>query len=175
VNFQDAWGLEKTDVSLYYVKNSTDTMYVTVITYNDDNEAVSMETTTYDATNNVRSPEQRGDPVEYNDYYYYPIQHPDGTFELGKSMETREDQKKSMGEIKIPTNATQPVMTTDIEGNPSGEIVTDDGYYIHSGTFNTTWGCIKMSDDDVEELAEIINSALDNGGSATLTVINGNN
>ena len=182
VNFLDLWGLKAsdaghTDVTLSYTKNASDTLNVTTRKVNPDgtidyaNNGVTSKN--YHATNNVLAPEQRKGPVDYyKQYYYYPVQHPDGTTNLGKSKVTDASQKENMGEIKIPTNATQPVMTTDPKGKSLGITVTDGGYYIHSGEGNTTWGCIKMSDEDVKELAGIVDESIDSGGSATLTVKN---
>jgi hypothetical protein len=41
---------------------------------------------------------------------------------------------------------------------------------IHSGIGDTTWGCIKMSDNDVKVLAEIVDNAINSGGYVMLIV-----
>lgn len=44
--------------------------------------------------------------------------------------------------------------------------VDDIGYMMHSGIYSTTWGCIKMSDADVADLAKYVDAANANGGKA---------
>ena len=131
---------------------------------------VDVKYTEYNATNNVQTPEQRGDPVSYNGYNYYPTQFPDGSWTMEKSHESSDPY---VGPVSISTNANQNVTTykqnTDNTYYADGT-VNDTGYSIHSGTGNTTWGCIKMSDADVSSLANSVNSAIDSGGSAKLIV-----
>ena len=145
-------------------------MYVSEITKDKNGNVVDVKYTEYNATNNVQTPEQRGDPVSYNGYNYYPTQFPDGSWTMEKSYESSDPY---VGPVSISTNANQNVTTykqnTDNTYYADGT-VNDTGYSIHSGTGNTTWGCIKMSDADVSSLANSVNSAIDSGGSAKLIV-----
>ena len=201
INFVDLWGLAEiiagdfiqlpngvisdtkfghvnvrpTDVTVTYTKNSNNKLYVTVRTLNDDGTvdySAGVKTIAFDATNIVKTPEERNNiPVSFNGYNYFPEQFPSGKWDLYCS-ETSENPL--IGPKKIGTNAYADVSTyskVDGEWVKDEETQRDEGYLIHSGTGSTTWGCIKMSDRDVRTLARIIDSALTHGGTASLKVI----
>lgn len=86
-----------TDVIVSYQKNGNDTMSVSEFSYDSNGKLVDVKTTEYNATNNVRTPEERGAPVEYNGYNYYPEQFPTGSWELGKSQES---SRADIGPVK---------------------------------------------------------------------------
>ncbi len=160
---------DHTDVIATYEKNSNNTMHVSEITKDKNGNVVDVKYTDYSATNNVLTPEQRGNPVSYNGYNYYPTQFPDGSWTMDKSHSSSDPY---IGPVSISTNASQNVSTySNVDGTwtQTGS-VNDTGYAVHSGTGNTTWGCIKMSDGDVASFANSVNSAIDSGGSAKLVV-----
>ena len=162
------------DISLSYTKNATNTLTVTVRNKNSDgtydysNNGVQVKR--FNALNNVLTPEERGEPIKYNGYHYYPEQFPDGTWNLNKS---HTSENPLIGPISISTDAYKMVEAyiLDEKGNKEYITVRDDGYSIHSGTGNSTWGCIKMTDADIAEIAGLVNSVLSNGGKATITVL----
>ncbi|AEE16752.1 RHS repeat-associated core domain-containing protein [Treponema brennaborense] len=188
VNYVDLWGLADcglynsmysastghTEVTLSYTKNSYDVMNVTTRKVNPDGTIDyannGIKSTNYRATNNVRTPEERGSPVSFNSYNYYPVQFPNGTWSVTPSVAGTNDAE---GPLKLRTNANIQVPVFNQDGKLTGEYVTDTGYNIHSGKGETTIGCIKLSDADVAAIAQIVDSALVSGGSATIKVSNG--
>ena len=180
VNFIDFWGLKTNDkgyvdVQLTYVKNGKDKLYVAITTYDKDGNIEKIDLKTYKATNDVLSPAERGNPVEYDGYYYYPEQFPEGTWMVNKSHKSKDPY---IGPKSMSTNANRDVETyykdSDKKFKKTGSKTKDSGYSIHSGKGDTTWGCIKMSEADVEELSKIVDSSIDSGGKATLTVYDAN-
>ena len=158
-----------TDVIISYQKNANK-MSVSELTYDSSGKLINVKNSNYTATNKVKTPEERGTPVLFNGYYYYPKQFPTGSWELGKSCKSNDNY---IGPLKIPTNAYQKVTTYKKESETSYSVsgtVNDSGYLIHSGVGSTTWGCIKMSDGDVALVAKSVDSAINSGGKAKLLV-----
>ena len=175
VNFIDFWGLEAndkgyTDVLLTYLKNGNDKLFVTTINYDANGAIISISIQSFHATNRVLTPKERGDPVLYKNYYYYPEQFPDGIWNVDKSHASTDPY---VGPKSMSTDAERDVDTYDkindkyIKNNKKKR---DDGYSIHSGIGETTKGCIKMSTEDLEALSKIVDNAIDSGGKATLFV-----
>ena len=159
-----------TDVIISYQKNANNKMSVSELTYDSSGKLINVKNSNYTATNKVKTPEERGTPVLFNGYYYYPKQFPTGSWELGKSCKSNDNY---IGPLKIPTNAYQKVTTYKKESETSYSVsgtVNDSGYLIHSGAGSTTWGCIKMSDGDVALVAKSVDSAINSGGKAKLLV-----
>jgi len=171
VNFVDAWGLDSLHARF---NKATEQLDVLVFETNQGGYFTGTVTQkTFSATNRVRTPEDRKHvPVEFGDYYMFPVEFPDGTYELGRSGTST---NKHIGPICVPTNATRDVPTYEEnifgEWVATGEIKQNQGgYLMHSGVGDTTWGCIKMCDADVAEFAGMVDEVLDSGGDALLTV-----
>ena len=159
-----------TDVVISYQKNGNNKMSVSEFTYDLSGKLVNVKSSDYSATNNVKTPKERGAPILFNGYYYYPKQFPTGSWELGSSCKSND---KYIGPLKIPTNACQQVTTYSQKSDKSYSVsgtVNDSGYLIHSGIGSTTWGCIKMSDGDVALVAKTVDNAINSGGNAELLV-----
>ena len=180
VCFVDLWGLCTGDkkapiqVIISYTKNSYDKMTVVERVLNPDGTIDylgGVTVTTFTATNVVKTPEQRNNvPVSFNGYNYFPEQFPSGTWMVYMSAESKDEY---IGPIKIATNAFTYVSTYEnVDGIWQMTDVSqkDEGYMIHSGIGDTTWGCIKMSDNDVKVLAEIVDNAINSGGYVMLIV-----
>ena len=183
INFVDLWGLctandERkitTQVLISYTKNAYNKLSVTERKVNPDgtiNYMLGVKITYFDATNIVRTPEERNNiPVEFNNYYYFPNQFPSGTWDVYPSASSTD---KYIGPLKIATNAFTYVKTyTENNGvwEQTDVMQKDEGYMIHSGEGSTTWGCLKLSDEDTASLAEIIDTALSGGGTVKLLVL----
>ena len=170
VNRVDVWGLDsiyatfdresETLSTVYFVENEDGVFTGTVI----ERE--------YQATNRVRTPEDRNFvPVPYGDTYMFPDEFPTGRFNLGNSQPKIDPY---MGPIAVPTDASREYQSYEFDPvtqtYPEARIRTGDGYYIHGGVGETTWGCIKMCDDDVAEFADAVDAARGSGGNAVLRV-----
>ncbi|MFP4378820.1 MAG: hypothetical protein ACLFP4_17400, partial [Spirochaetales bacterium] len=173
VNFVDAWGLDYVLAS--FDKAQEELSYTVIETDGSDNLTGQITEGSFRATNNVQTPaERRFVPVEYNGYNMFPEQFPDGTWELQQS---ESSTNPLIGPKKIPTNAVREVEQYEFDEQAREWVVTsvttDGGYLIHSGTGDYTWGCIKMSDDDVAEFASVVDEALAKGGAGVLHVHQG--
>ena len=173
VNFVDAWGLDYVYAAF---DKSEEELSVTVLETNDAGVFTGTVTQrSFGASNDVQTPADREYvPVSYNGYFMFPDEFPDGTWELQQSEGSTNPQ---IGPIKIPTNAVREVEQHELDVETDTWVVTDvtvdGGYLIHSGTGDYTWGCIKLSDEDVAEFAAIVDDALAGGGAAVLQVYRG--
>ncbi len=181
INFIDFFGLD--DVAAFYDRDEN-----ILEVYYADTTTGSFEEFTYTATNDVRTPEERGnEPVSYDPdgeegpverYNYFPEGFPDSPEEGWDMGYSYESDNPAMGPT-IPTNAHRDVTTyvyneKTLEWEES-ETVTDWGYSIHGGEGTTTWGCIRMSDPYVKELQPLSDAALESGGEAKLFTTGGKN
>ncbi len=90
---------------------------------------------------------------------YYPRKFPTGVWLVKKPVWTDDID---YAPVKIPTNATRPVMLWDTNGGkydkPSGEIQEDSFYHLHyAEKSTTTLGCIRLnSAEDAQHIAKLI-------------------
>ena len=157
-------------ITMNVVNDRANTVYSTVT-----------KTQNFYATNNVRTPAQRGNvPVKFNGYNYFPVNMPTGTHNItGSGISTN-------GNIG-PYLSTDASVNVDVyTQNKKGEWVvsgqvTDEGYYIHGGDADgvikgdnnedySTWGCIRMDNLDVETLKTLYKETKDTGGAIYLKV-----
>ena len=161
-----------------YTKNGNDELAVTVRTQNPDgtydySHGKVMSKIYHNVTNKVKTPQQRGNPVLYNGYYYYPQQMPDGTWNI-TGVEYKDD-KELFGTFAIRTDANVEVTEYDKTGTEIIGTTIDSGFLIHGGISPTTWGCLKMPDEkNLWNFAGLTNFILDNGGSASMKVMDYN-
>ncbi len=198
VNYVDMWGLSTSDkatsgtknpyntytpfgitlsegqsleVNLSYQKNADNKLMVDVKTRNSDGTYDNSKTysKTYEnVTNNVKDYEE---PVDFQRLYYYkPNQFPSGVWNITNV--TISNNPDVTGPIKIWTDAHCTVTTYNEDGTEITGTAEDSGYQIHTGPFETTWGCIKMgSDEDIKELGTALYNVLAVGNnSVKLTV-----
>lgn len=162
-----------------YTKNGDDVMGVTIRTKNEDG--------TYDysfgkvgskfykgVTNKVKSAQERGNPVLFNGYYYYPQQFPDGNWNLTK-VDSKMDDLSTYGPFAVKSDAYVEVSTYNKDGTEIVGTAIDEGYLVHTGKNLTTWGCLKMADNsDSIDFARMTFSVLGGGGKATISVSDAN-
>ena len=134
-------------------------------------------------TNNVKTPEQRDNiPVEYNGYYYFPEDFPNGEWNVtGAGFN---DKNKDIGPF-LRTDAGRWVDTytknKDGEWEVTGEQMYDTGYLFHGsdgdkniiGDNNenySTWGCGRGKNDDINKLRILYQNSMRTGGSVTVKV-----
>ncbi|GHV53922.1 hypothetical protein AGMMS49579_13570 [Spirochaetia bacterium] len=113
--------------------------------------------------------------------FYFPIELPNGHYGLGKSRRYEEGTEKynKFGPAFVPINTTQDVPvygTTEPSINPeTGQFEptgtqSDIGYGVHYAR-GTTWGCVGVrSLEGTIKFADLVDSAIDNGGKATLDI-----
>jgi len=157
-------------ITMNVVDNRGNTVYSTAVKYQD-----------FYATNNVRTPAQRGNvPVKFNGYNYFPVNMPNGTHNV-TGADTSTD-----GNIGPFLSTDASVNVNVYKQNKAGKWVvtgqvTDKGYYIHGGDGAgviegdnnedySTWGCIRMDNMDVETLKTMYNEVKKNGGAIYLNV-----
>lgn len=165
------------EMEVDYTKNGSDTLGINIRTRNKDG--------TYDysngkvksiyfnnVTNKVKTPEERNNkPVyfESGDYYYFPEQFPDGNWEITGTCEKKDIE--TFGPVAIRTNAFMYVDEYNSDGTKTGNQVYDSGYLIHSGINPTTWGCLKMdNDNDLLNFANLTDNVLTGSGNISLKV-----
>lgn len=177
-DFSD-FGMVKTEdqtweMEIDYKKNDSMKMSVTIRTKNKDGtydySNGKIKTIYFDnVTNKVKEPGERSGPVSFRDYYYYPVQFPDGTWNI-TGTETGLDEKV-YGPCAIRTDASIYLDRYNKNGTEIIGSVNDSGYLIHTGESSTTWGCLKMgSDEDLMNLFSITNTVLSSGGNAVIKV-----
>lgn len=133
-------------------------------------------------TNNVRSPESRGKPVKYRNYYYYPGEFPNGEWNVtGAGFD---DSNPDIGPyIKTDAGTWGDTWQKSEEGNweKTGEQVYDTGYLFHGsdGEQNTrgnnnenysTWGCGRGNNADIMSVGLQVLFVINGGGTVTVTV-----
>ena len=166
------------EMEVDYTKNGNNELAVTVRTQNPDgtydySHGKVMSKIYHNVTNKVKTPQQRGNPVLYNGYYYYPQQMPDGTWNI-TGVEYKDD-KELFGTFAIRTDANVEVTEYDKTGTEIIGTTIDSGFLIHGGISPTTWGCLKMPDEkNLWNFAGLTNFILDNGGSASMKVMDYN-
>lgn len=86
------------------------------------------------------------------------------------------------GSRYVPTNAQQEVPTygtavptPDETGayQATGTQV-DTGYGVHAGPASDTWGCIKLSETDIQNFTQLSDQAIDTGGKSSVTAVGTN-
>jgi hypothetical protein len=181
INLIDPFGLDEVVANFNVGNENLEIIYVGA---NGDELTGEVDVYNFTATNNVPDYEN---PVEYdpdgnestnNSYYYYPQEFPDSPDE-GWNMGYGYTSSIPWVGPAITTNANQEVTTYEYneateEWEESGTVI-DTGYYVHGGEGDVTWGCIKMDDEDVEDVQHLVNSALNSGGEATLHTTGGKN
>ena len=140
------------------------------------------------------------DPVLYNGYYYYPEPFPKGTWtllgtgyksDLDMQSVIRTDAKRQVmsydfqKEIRNEDDEIIHERVVEEKG-----MVPDEGYQIHGGGYtgdvnhpsdiydpednnlytNSTWGCIRMNNDDVREIIPYVDAAKSSNGRRQLHV-----
>ena len=159
-------------------------------TYTSNDVGVGRQTATYTwaAANNVQNSISTTSPAPGQTYY--PQSFPGGTWKLQPSV-SKDINHATFGPVAVPTNASQAVTTAAASGTnpatgqpayaPSGT-AKDYGYWIHGGGWSTpnpavlndlndtTFGCIRMPNQDVTQFATLSDAALKSGGSSTITI-----
>lgn len=178
VNFIDLWGLEVSDSGITVKMNFMKSKETLSVTVQNNNEIIQFN---IKVTNNVISPENRGKPVKFRDYYYYPDVFPNGTWNIISWAYT---DNKDMGPT-IQTDAGRYVETYKKIGKnyiKTGNQVYDTGYNLHGGDKDgtiygdnnedySTWGCGRGKNSDIQGLFYYLDLSKDTGGKATITVV----
>ncbi|MFP4536478.1 MAG: RHS repeat-associated core domain-containing protein [Spirochaetaceae bacterium] len=182
VNFVDPWGLERYSMMGFDRQNER----LLVQVWDDRRPNRPIRVINYGATNRVLSPaERKHEPVRYDpnsnvegdEYHYFPEEFPDSPREGWVVHSPYQSENAQIGPA-LRTNASRIVRTYGESGR-DGEpwsvtgSVRDRGYYIHGGVGSTTWGCIKMADQDVLELQDVANDVIEHGGESRLYTIGG--
>ena len=179
VNFVDLLGLEARDkkktvnVKMKFSK-SKKTLAVTI------EKDGKKRTVRIKLTNNVRTAKERGEPVYYNGYYYFPEDFPNGVWDI-INWEYTDDPNQGP---TIRTNAGRYVDTyrkKDGKWEKTGKQVYDTGYNFHGGDGNgnitldnnenyTTWGCGRGKNQDILGVMTYLDDAKETGGTASVVV-----
>jgi RHS repeat-associated protein len=176
VNWVDPWGLEQL-IQMTYTKEDR----VLVVEVWDDNKPNRpISTKTYTATNNpqpMQTPDATTIPSGEN---YYPQSFPNGIWKVESVTHPGND---SFGQTKINTNAGQSVPTYSLVDGVWKQTGTtwDTGYQIHGGGYSrdpqgqnnvndNTYGCIRMGNDDINVLGDLIDKHLKNNSPVTIVV-----
>ena len=179
MNFVDLLGLEARDkkktvnVKMKFSK-SKKTLAVTI------EKDGKKKTVRIKLTNNVRTAKERGEPVYYNGYYYFPEDFPNGVWDI-INWEYTDDPNQGP---TIRTNAGRYVDTyrkKDGKWEKTGKQVYDTGYNFHGGDGNgnitldnnenyTTWGCGRGKNQDILGVMTYLDDAKETGGTASVVV-----
>ena len=184
VKYVDPTGL---DNFLAIFNKATNTMIATYMPTARDVGASVPKTYSWTATNLVKNeineqraaPNVRTMPVDDSEQQYcYPREFPAGTWQMGKSR----PGDAVTGSRYVPTNAQQEVPTygtavptPDETGayQATGTQV-DTGYGVHAGPASDTWGCIKLSETDIQNFTQLSDQAIDTGGKSSVTAVGTN-
>lgn len=109
---------------------------------------------------------------------YMPRPFPTGIWHI-TGIEIIHDESSEYWPLKIKTDAQQEVETWALDdaggyAHPTGETVTDGGYWLHWTPSKTTLGCLRIGTDNAEqvrELAGFISAALDRREVVVLEVL----
>jgi hypothetical protein len=129
---------------------------------------------TYRATSNLPTLEQEPDPLIWSTpteagvapSRFWPGPFPSGTFNITNT----QDDHDTMGTVvRTDAQVTHPHQVEIQPGvwvdDPTGDTLTDGGFNLHSGSENVdayTWGCIRLSDADMQEVKDLVDAVLDN-------------
>jgi RHS repeat-associated protein len=184
VNSVDPWGLEQYNMMGFDRQNER--LYVQV--WDDRRPNRPVRVLNYGATNRVLTPEERdGVPVHYDpdrstdgdDYYYFPEPFPASPRD-GWSVHSPYMSSNPRVGPAIRTDARRrvdslvPAAGFDSKWKKDSSVI-DNGYYLHGGVGNTTWGCIRMADEDMLELQATVENATQSFGNSRLHTLEASN
>lgn len=189
VNLVDLLGLEATsvvirfDMRLKYLRSAeTLTMRFNKL---HDGEIVNSVTKRWDATNTIKHRVPKVDPpVRFRGYRHYPGPFPDGVWNVTA---TGTSPDPMIGRY-VRTDAVVDVRTFLVTGaKPTKDtlLTNQDGFLIHGGGYTSndlydplgtnryednTRGCLRLRNDDIAELAEYADRAIETGGTLTIAI-----
>jgi len=178
VNWVDLWGLDMM-YSTYVQDSGKITSTYIPTNSNGSIDYTSIKVYSFNASNDVSTKLNTTIPVTGSPEYYYPQSFPSGTWDIGNSRSVPDSHinKLALGDVFVPTTATQIVDTYGTTKPSTGDLPTntqvDQGYGLHYSNYNTTAGCIKIgSQEEANKFASLSDQAITSkNGKSSISVM----